>query len=264
MARSRNIKPSLFKNEDLGTAEPLLTILFAGLWCLADREGRLEDRPLRINAEIFPYRGISLQEINGYLTVLASLGLIRRYKAGDLAIIQVVKFAKHQSPHKTEKDSELPPEVIEITQDTGITVNAPLNNGNLTVTKRSDSLIPDSLIPDSLIETVAGPNTPPLAASISQQQKKVGTRIPPNFTLTPDLEAWARSRFPELNLENEVEKFRNHFLGATGRSAVKMDWPATFRNWILRAKDYASNKQSTRKTPGQLIAGRPYRQPDQP
>ena len=51
MARSRNIKPSLFKNEVLGVADPLYTILFEGLWVLADREGRLEDRPLRIKAE---------------------------------------------------------------------------------------------------------------------------------------------------------------------------------------------------------------------
>jgi hypothetical protein len=54
--RARNLKPGLFKNELLGEANPLLTILFEGLWCLSDREGRLEDRPLRFCAEIFPYR----------------------------------------------------------------------------------------------------------------------------------------------------------------------------------------------------------------
>lgn len=51
MARSRNIKPGLFKNEVLGVADPIYTILFQGLWVLADREGRLEDRPMRIKAE---------------------------------------------------------------------------------------------------------------------------------------------------------------------------------------------------------------------
>ncbi len=56
MARSRNIKPGLFKNEILGIADPLYTLAFQGLWVLADREGRLEDRPLRIKAETFPYR----------------------------------------------------------------------------------------------------------------------------------------------------------------------------------------------------------------
>ena len=48
MARARNIKPALFKNEVLGVADPIATLLFIGLWTLADRRGILEDRPLQI------------------------------------------------------------------------------------------------------------------------------------------------------------------------------------------------------------------------
>ena len=68
MARARNIKPSVFTNELLGTLAPEVTLLFMGLWCLADKDGILEDRPLRIKAEIFPYR--DNLDVNGYLTVL--------------------------------------------------------------------------------------------------------------------------------------------------------------------------------------------------
>ena len=68
MARARSIKPSLFDNEILGTADPLYTILFEGLWCHADREGRLEDRPLRIKAQIFLYReGIKPDDLLNWL-----------------------------------------------------------------------------------------------------------------------------------------------------------------------------------------------------
>ena len=148
MPRARNIKPSLFKNEILGEADPLLTILFEGLWCLADRDGKLEDRPKRIKAEIFPYRELTEQEggINGYLTVLQQLGFIDRYSVGETAIIRVLNFDKHQSPHKTEKPSELPDNPLK-TGSCGLTENAPLNNGSLTV---KESLIPDSgfLIPE--------------------------------------------------------------------------------------------------------------------
>ena len=141
MARARNIKPSLFKNEFLGTADPLLTILFTGLWCLADKEGRLEDRPLRIKAEVFPYReGI---DINGYLTELERLGFIRRYSAEDKRVVEVLNFIKHQNPHHTERASELP----EFSDSCHITVNSPLN----TESTPADSLllIPDSPIPSS-------------------------------------------------------------------------------------------------------------------
>jgi uncharacterized phage protein (TIGR02220 family) len=143
MARARNIKPSIFKNELLGEADPLLTILFEGLWCLADRAGRLEDRPKRIKAEIFPYREIP--DINGYLTELERLGFIQRYAVGSSRFIQVKNFLKHQSPHRTEKASEIP-EPPEKSDGCLVTGKPPLNNESVPV---KESLIPDSLIPDS-------------------------------------------------------------------------------------------------------------------
>jgi hypothetical protein len=139
MARARNIKPSFFKNELLGQADPLLGMLFISLWTLADKAGRLEDRPLRIKAETFPYRdGI---DINSYLTELVSLGFIDRYEANGLKIIEVVNFTKHQTPHSTEKVSELPckpvPEPIT------------LNNESASVNGHINVLNPDSSNTDS-------------------------------------------------------------------------------------------------------------------
>jgi hypothetical protein len=139
--RARNIKPGIFSNEILGQADPIYTLLFEGLWCLADKAGRLEDRPLRIRAELFPYReGLN---VNGYLTELEQWGFIRRYEAGGAKLIQVLNFTKHQSPHHTERQSQLP----SIPDDYTLTVKPPLGlRGN-----PPDSLIPDSLIPDSSI-----------------------------------------------------------------------------------------------------------------
>ena len=84
MARSRNIKPAFFTNEELGTLDPIINLTFIGLWCLADKEGILEDRPLRIKAELFPYR--ESLDVNGYLTVLARLNFIERYEVAEKAI----------------------------------------------------------------------------------------------------------------------------------------------------------------------------------
>lgn len=153
MARARNIKPSIFRNEVLGTLDPLITLLFVSLWCLADRDGKLEDRPLRIKADTFPYR--ENIDINGYLTVLAQHGFIRRYLVDGVAVIQVTKFREHQSPHKTERDSVLPDadlQVVENKQEIDLTVNAPLKDDGLTAALPPESLLlnPDSLIPDSL------------------------------------------------------------------------------------------------------------------
>lgn len=105
MARSRNIKPGFFKNYDLADLGPLAQILFAGLWCLADKEGLLEDKPRFIKAEVFPYYDC---DVNGELTKLERLGFVSRYQVGEMRLLQVIGFKKHQSPHHTEKISVLP------------------------------------------------------------------------------------------------------------------------------------------------------------
>ena len=71
MARARNLKPAFFTNDLLAEIEPLGRLLFQGLWCLADREGRLVDRPKRIKAELFPYDDA---DVDVLLSALAARG----------------------------------------------------------------------------------------------------------------------------------------------------------------------------------------------
>ncbi len=108
--RARNLKPKLFKNELLGSAEPLITIRFEGLWCSADREGRLEDRPLRLCAEVFPYRrAVTEKKVDAWLDWLHEHGFITRYEVEGRRFIQVLSFLKHNRPHSKEQPSEIPP-----------------------------------------------------------------------------------------------------------------------------------------------------------
>ena len=105
--RARNIKPGFFKNEELAGKDPLARVLFQGLWCMADREGRLEDRPARIKAEILPYDNCDIESL---LVSLASGcdPFILRYERDGRRFIQVVHFLKHQNPHVKESKSIIP------------------------------------------------------------------------------------------------------------------------------------------------------------
>lgn len=104
--RARNIKPGFFRNEVLGELSAHTRLLFIGLWTLADREGRLEDRPKRIKIELFPFDSI---DIDPMLAELQSEGFIVRYEIDGRKLIEVENFVKHQDPHYKEKASELPP-----------------------------------------------------------------------------------------------------------------------------------------------------------
>ena len=231
MARARNIKPSLFKNELLGVADPLLTILFISLWCLADRRGRLEDRPLRIKAETFPYReGI---DINGYLTELSRLGFIQRYNTDGIDTIQIVNFEKHQNPHHTEKESELK-EISNKTYSCDLTVNVSLNNGYAP----ADSLllIPDSLIPETLIHDSLIPDS----GAKKNAPKQNGKALDKNWLLPKSWGEWAlkeRSDLDENDVRKIAETFKDHWLANSNQAkAKKADWEATWRNWVRNQK----------------------------
>ena len=105
MARARNIKPGFYKNEDLAECSVWARLLFPGLWMLADREGRLENRPKRIKGEIFPYDCV---EVDPLLFELEQWGFIDRYVADGKKVISIVHFLDHQFPHGKEADSEFP------------------------------------------------------------------------------------------------------------------------------------------------------------
>lgn len=66
--------------------------------------------------------------------------------------------------------------------------------------------------------------------------KKAGSRIPDPFMLTAEMRAYAADRRPDVDVELETEKFVNFWRAKTGRDATKLDWAATWRNWILNAK----------------------------
>lgn len=156
--RARNIKPGLYKNDALAECSLAARWLFTGLWCMADREGRLDDRPKRIKAEIFPYDDF---DVDALLDELANTKdgnepFIIRYEVDGLRYIQVVNFAKHQRPHSNEVESIIPP-IPSDTEPSATKVNSTAHQGEQHGAPRESSRAPtdpgylndDSLIPDT-------------------------------------------------------------------------------------------------------------------
>lgn len=102
------MKPGFFMNEDLAKVDPLGRLLAAGLPCIADREGRLEDRPLRIKAHLLPYDDC---DVDALLSALVEAEFILRYESDGRKLIQILTFEKHQSPHRDEPESYLSPPI---------------------------------------------------------------------------------------------------------------------------------------------------------
>lgn len=185
MARARNIKPGFFTNDDLVELPFEARLLFIGLWTIADRAGRLLDRPKKIKMDIFPGDNVDCEAM---LEMLKDKGFVRRYEVEGIKAIQVVNWTKHQNPHIKEAPSTIPEpheRLSDLMQNLGefdvSTVQAPCEHGASTIQESClDSaglvlasekperagLIPDSgfLIPDSpsLI-----PDTLPIPAAVA-------------------------------------------------------------------------------------------------
>lgn len=238
MARARNIKPSFFANDDLADIDPLGRLLFIGLWTLADREGRLEDRPRRIKAEVLPYDGC---DVDGLLQDLNKYGFILRYEVDGERFIQVLNFTKHQNPHVKESASQIP---------------APgqhsASTGQEQCKQQPDpeqaGLIPDSGFPltDSpsqgeRVENDGVPSAPaepsPPAAQSSRAPR--ATRLPKDWALPDSWLSWALCEQPSWTpavAQRVADLFRDYWHAKGGADARKVCWEATWRNWVRREK----------------------------
>lgn len=69
-----------------------------------------------------------------------------------------------------------------------------------------------------------------------------GTRIPDDWTLSEALREWStaeanEARAPPDIVDRQAARFRDYWRGRSGQDARKVDWDATWRNWLRRAME---------------------------
>lgn len=235
MARARNIKPGFFTNDKLAENGPHAMLLFEALWCLADRSGRLEDRPKKIKIESLPYFDVDIDDL---LDSLAKSGFIIRYSVDETRYIQVQNFSKHQNPHVKEPPSTIPaPDEYRTS-----TVQEPEGTGSSPAD--SGFRIPDSGLPYPE-EPAQAPETPPEPikgdeanepdnngkGKKSALRKKPLTFCPATFPLEDRHYTYgAEKGLTRPEIERATEKFLNWH---TSKQTQYGDWYRTWQNWII-------------------------------
>jgi hypothetical protein len=196
----------MFKNELLATSDALYAWIFEGLWCLSDREGRLEDRPRRIHLEINAGRAYEGTEAS--LNWLSENGFILRYEHGGNRYIQVLQFKKHQNPHVREPASVIPAPG----EHSASTVPAPEEH-------ESGPALSSFPLPESPSLKEEGARK--RASSRSTNGKKPKTALPEGFALDGELRAYAEERLPQVDVAALFESFCGK---ARAKSWVYADW----------------------------------------
>lgn len=72
-----------------------------------------------------------------------------------------------------------------------------------------------------------------------ETEKKRGTkgsRLSADWVLPKDWEDWARQERPDLDLRSVGEQFKDYWSAKAGSGSTKLDWQATWRNWVRNQK----------------------------
>lgn len=79
---------------------------------------------------------------------------------------------------------------------------------------------------------------PTRPSTSNEVDKGRATRIPTPFSITATMVDWFTSKNLTVDIELETEKFENYYQALNGSKALKKDWAATWRNWMLQAQSY--------------------------
>lgn len=117
--------------------------------------------------------------------------------------------------------------------------------------ERAD-IVPSRSVEVRSTPTQPSPTQPEVPNGTSGGARKRGSRIPEPFLVTADMREWAGARVPLVDVDSSTERFVNHWRAKAGKDATKLDWLATWRNWLIRDHDDRANRQ--RLTPTQRAA----------
>ena len=250
MARTRSIKPSFFKNEYLAECEPMARLLFIGLWTLADSQGRMEFRPLRIKAELFPYENC---DILGLLKQLADKGFVRAYESGDVRVLEIPTFGDHQRCHPDERDEGLPPpdelaETIVFPERNAKPGNPTLEPGN---PPASCAFNPSTSNP-STSNPLDAPSTPKRRCSKPADPLRWSAESGWEGITDADRAEWSQA-YPAADLPVELAK-ATQWLKANPKKARKSNWRRWLTTvWLSKCQD----RGGTHREPGRRPDDKP-------
>jgi hypothetical protein len=97
------------------------------------------------------------------------------------------------------------------------------------------------------------------ADALTPLDKSRGSRLPIEWGPSDADWTYAASKgFSPPEIDTMAEKFRNHWTGTPGQRGRKVDWSATWRNWVISDAEKRDTRQPSRASPrtnGRLNAG---------
>jgi uncharacterized protein YdaU (DUF1376 family) len=85
---------------------------------------------------------------------------------------------------------------------------------------------------------ISPPNATPIATNNhkpitnNQEKKTLGKRLASDFSFPKEWEDFCQQTRPELSPVKTFDQFKDYWIAQAGQKGVKLDWFATWRNWV--------------------------------
>jgi hypothetical protein len=231
MARIRTVKPEIRKDRVVSSWPYEVRWTFVGLPGYCDDEGRGEDDPLLVKAELYPLdEGMTSRKVEKHLEQIATSGPLCRYKVAGQRFLHLVNFGRHQVVNRP-KPSVIPPCPI---HESAPPKPAPIHGVITESSVNEHGAISGASLPEgkgregnregSLEQTAPPP------ASLTDKR---GSRLPDDWELPDDWRLWAVAEgATDQQALGWSKRFADYWRGRSGAGGRKADWLATWRNWV--------------------------------
>jgi uncharacterized protein YdaU (DUF1376 family) len=93
------------------------------------------------------------------------------------------------------------------------------------------------------------PNQEPITNNQEPYKERTrGSRLSADFVLPTEWADWAKQERPDLDLRSVGEQFRDYWSAKAGSGSTKLDWQATWRNWVRNQKQVFKQADIARTT----------------
>lgn len=249
MARIRTIKPEFWTSEQIVECSRDARLLFIGLWNFCDDQGVHPNSERTIRARVFPGDDdVTSDVVRRLIAELVSNGLVGVYEVDGIEYLHVLGWTKHQKIERPNAKHPKPP------RDKG---------GYLSRSSNHRRTIPGLFDVQSPPEgkgmesngregkgrergaSVEFDERSTTGSENSSGKANRGTRIQPDWEPSAEVVGWAASQgFDSAKLDRVLASFRDYWRAAAGSKGVKLDWDATFRNWLRRESADAAPKSN--------------------
>jgi len=180
--------------------------------------------------------GMTEKQVRTFLTALERAEMVTKavhQKGQGISIISITKYKEYQDFYKYRKMK-------------GPSKGPVKGQGGARVG-------PDSVTPE------VTPEVTPVLVPAKAGPEKRAARLPVDWFLPVTWGDWAVGEgYVSEQIKTEAEKFRDYWIGVGGQKGRKLDWQATWRNWMRNSKQVIGGHNGKRINNGQTSGDAQY------